>query len=299
MSKILVVGSVNTDLIIYTPKIPKSGETILGGEFMKKLGGKGANQAIAASRMNAKVFLYAKIGKDSFGEDHLRNFNKEGVSFQFIDSDPNSPTGIALINVDKNGNNSITVAPGANANLKIQQEKEILENFNKEDIFICQLEIPLATIKKLKTISEKIGNRLIINPAPALPLPDAIYSNLFMITPNEHEASFLTGIEYSNQDSLKKMAEWFINKGVQEVIITLGSAGVFWMNKNNFQFFSAKVVKAIDTTAAGDCFNGCLAAQLADNIKMEAAIQKSIIAASISVTRKGAQESMPYSFELN
>lgn len=299
MRKVLVVGSVNTDLIIYSSKIPKPGETVLGGEFLKKMGGKGANQAVASSRMNAPTYLYANIGDDLFGKEQLKNFEKEGIDCRFISKDKNNSTGIALINVDETGQNSITVAPGANSNHKLNREKEILENFNQEDIFICQLEIPLDTILKLKSISDKIGNKFILNPAPALAIPDSIYSNLFMITPNEFEASLLTNIAYSNQDSIKKMGEWFIQKGVQEVIITLGSAGVFWMNKNNAQFFSVKQVEAIDTTAAGDCFNGCLAAFLSQNEEMEAAIKKSIIAASISVTRKGAQESMPYSSELN
>lgn len=298
MSKILVVGSVNTDLIIYSNRIPKPGETILGGDFNKNLGGKGANQAIAASRMNAEVYLYALLGNDSFAEDHKRNFNKEGINFNFIQSDKEAPTGIALITVDKNGNNAISVAPGANTKLKLNRSEEILSLFTSDDIFITQLEIPLAAISKLKELSQKIGARMILNPAPAMAIPDKLFSNLFMITPNQFEAELLSGIPYKDQSSLKEMGQWFLNKGVQEVIITLGAAGVFWMNSHHQKVFPAKVVEAIDTTAAGDCFNGCLAALLSQKTKMETAIQKSIIAASISVQRKGAQTSMPYAYEI-
>jgi ribokinase len=296
--KILVIGSSNTDMVIKTEYFPKPGETIIGGKFLMNPGGKGANQAVAAVRLGAKVTFIAKLGKDVFSVQAMHQFEKEGINIDHILQDREHPSGVALITVDAKGENSIVVAPGSNMELSPFDFNEAKQSFKDTDIILMQLEIPMNTVSFCARLGNSEGKKVVLNPAPAAPLSDELLKDLFLITPNETETEIITGIIVTDEASMKKAAEWFKNKGVKNVIITLGSQGVFVEAGNVSQIIPVAVVKAIDTTAAGDIFNGALASALADGLDWVKAAEFACKAASLSVTRMGAQASAPYLKEL-
>jgi len=296
-NKIIVIGSSNTDMVVKSPELPKPGETILGGTFLMNAGGKGANQAVAAARLGGDVTLVAKVGNDIFGKKSVEGFKQENINTEFVFIDENTPSGTALIMVNEEGENCIVVAPGANAQLlpvDIEQVKDISE----AAIILMQLEIPIETIAAVITIAKTNKRRVIINPAPAQQLPDELLNGLFLITPNETEAKLLTGVHVDDEVTASQAAEVFLNKGVQNVIITLGKQGAYFQN-NDLQFTAeAPVVKAMDTTAAGDTFSGAIAVAVTENMEWKQAIEFAVKAASISVTKMGAQASVPYRHEM-
>jgi ribokinase len=298
MSKIVVIGSSNTDMVIKTSKFPVPGETILGGKFFMFSGGKGANQAVAAARMGAEVVLICKTGNDIFGQRAIDEFKKEGIITGYIQKDNNTASGTALILVDDNGENEIVVAPGANETLtaiEIQAAEKVIA---AATIILLQLEIPVNSVLFAAKKGYEAGTKVILNPAPAQKLPNEIFPYLYLITPNETEAEILTGIKVSDLASASKAAVVLLQAGVQNVIITLGAQGAFFRNENIEMLVKAPAVKAIDTTAAGDVFNGVLAVEITSGTAWEAAISIACKAASISVTRMGAQASMPYRKEV-
>ncbi|HTE10957.1 MAG TPA: ribokinase [Chitinophagaceae bacterium] len=298
MSKIVVIGSSNTDMVIKTSKFPVPGETILGGEFFMFSGGKGANQAVAAARMGAEVILICKTGNDIFGQRAIDEFKKEGIITAYIQKDNNTASGTALILVDDNGENEIVVAPGANETLtaiEIQAAEKVIAGAT---ILLLQLEIPVNSVLFAAKKGYEAGTKVILNPAPAQKLPDEIFPCLYLVTPNETEAEILTGIKVSDLASASKAAVVLLQAGVQNVIITLGAQGAFFKNENIEMLVKAPVVKAIDTTAAGDVFNGVLAVEITSGAAWEAAISIACKAAAVSVTRMGAQASMPYRKEV-
>lgn len=298
MAKILVVGSSNTDLVVKTRRFPDPGETLVGGDFFLFQGGKGANQAVAAARMGGEVVFISKVGKDLFGNQTKAGLEKEGISTTMVMEDAEHPTGIALITVNGAGENKIIVAPGANGRL-LPQDLTLASSAMKScEFWLCQLEIPLETISYLAKKAQEWNKKLILNPAPAHHLPDLVFENLFLITPNESEAESLTGIACDHENALPEIATWFLEKGVKNVLITLGEKGVFFKNPTQQLEIPAFKVNAIDTTAAGDVFNGTLAVALAEKLPWETAIQFASKAASISVTRMGAQNSAPYRREV-
>jgi len=302
MGKILVIGSANTDMVIKSAKLPLAGETILGGTFFMNAGGKGANQAVAASRLGGTVTLVAKVGNDIFGKQTIEGLQKENINTDFIFTDDTTPSGTALIMVNKEGENCIAVAPGANANL-LPGDIEEVKVIDKADIIVMQLEIPMGTIASVIKKAKANHKRIIINPAPAQILDDELLNGLFLITPNESEMSLLTGISVADERSASWAAEVLLNKGVQNVIITLGKKGAYFQNKELKLLIKAPVVQALDTTAAGDTFSGALAVALTENldqlnIDWERATKFAVTAASISVTRLGAQASVPYRNEI-
>lgn len=298
MKKIVVVGSANTDMVVKAATLPLPGETLLGGTFFMNAGGKGANQAVAAARLGGNVTLIAKVGNDIFGKQTIEGLQKENINTDFVFTDDTAPSGIALIMVNEEGENCIVVAPGANANL-LQADIETVNAINEAAIILMQLEIPLATIEAVAIMAKATNQQVIINPAPAQPLSDELLNGLFLITPNETEATLLTGVTVTNQATASKAADIFLNKGVQNVIITLGKQGAYFKNRNEQFKVAAPVVQAKDTTAAGDTFSGALTVALTENMDWQQAIQFAVIAASISVTRLGAQASVPFRNEID
>lgn len=298
MPKIVVIGSSNTDMVIKTDKFPAPGETILGGEFFMFSGGKGANQAVAAARMGADVILVCKTGNDIFGQRSIAEYKKEGINTEYIKSDNSKASGTALILVDKKGENEIVVAPGANEALAESDIEAADGVIASADIILLQLEIPLQTVLYTATKGYQANKKVVLNPAPAQQLPKEIFSYLYLITPNETEAEILTGIKVNDIDSASQAATVLLQAGVQNVIITLGAQGAFFKNDTTEMLVKAPAVKAIDSTAAGDVFNGVLAVEITSGEGWEAAIATACTAAAISVTRMGAQASMPYRKEM-
>jgi ribokinase len=298
MSRIIVIGSSNTDMVIKSKKLPAPGETILGGIFLMNPGGKGANQAVAAARLNGKVTFVAKTGNDMFGAEARHLFDKEHIDTRYLIKDDKNPSGVALINVNEYGENSIVVAPGSNGTLSAYDIPEEVFETDREDIFLMQLEIPLGTVEFVAQKAATKGNRVILNPAPARQLSNDLISCLYMIIPNESEAEILTGIKVTNAESAEKAAKKLYTRGVKNIVITMGGSGAFLMTPTISEIISVIPVKAIDTTAAGDVFAGALAVAISEGKKTEEAVVFANKAAGISVTRMGAQASAPYRKEI-
>ena len=296
--KILVIGSSNTDMVVKTPKLPLPGETILGGDFLMNPGGKGANQAVAAARLDGNVTFIAKVGQDIFGEEAILGFEKEGINTQYIATDPAHPSGVALIMVEDHGENCISVASGANLSLTPEDVEVVLKQVGKIDTVLFQLEIPLNTVIQAAIASADLGARVIINPAPAQTLPDELLKIVNIITPNETEAKILTGVDVTDLDSAGEAADILHEKGVEVVIITMGSSGAFVSDGDIRELIAPPSVEALDTTAAGDTFNGALAVALSEEKSIVEAVEFANKAAAISVTRMGAQASTPYRKEM-
>lgn len=295
--KIFVVGSANTDMVIKSEKLPLPGETLLGGTFFMNAGGKGANQAVAAARLGGEVTMVTKVGNDIFGKQTIEGLRKENINTDFIFIDEEKPSGIALIMVNEQGENCILVAPGANANLS-PEDILLVKNISDAEIILMQLEIPMETISAVVKSAKLNNQKVILNPAPACKLDDELLDGLFLIAPNETEASLLIGITVYDEATASLAASLFLNKGVQNVLITLGSKGAYFKNNDRSLMIPAPVVQAMDATAAGDTFCGALTVALTENMDWENAIQFAVEAASISVTRLGAQSSVPYRSEI-
>lgn len=295
-SKILVVGSSNTDLVVRTDHIPAPGETIMGDGFMMAAGGKGANQAVAVARLGGDVEFITCVGDDMFGKKSLENFGKENMSFGRTKTVAGAPSGIALICVDKCAENSIVVAPGTNSMLN--PEDVPAEAIPEGGFVLMQLEIPMATIEAVAAKSKERGAKVVLNPAPAAPLSAALLDGLYLITPNRGECAMLTGIPTDTDEGLEAAMDKFIQMGVQNVVVTLGSAGSCWKNASGSGIVPALKVKAVDTTGAGDTFNGGLCVALAEGKSMDEALAFASKAAAISVTRAGAQPSIPQRSEI-
>ncbi len=299
MGRIIVIGSSNTDMVIKSKKLPAPGETILGGTFLMNPGGKGANQAVAAARLNGNVTFVTKTGNDLFGTESLQIFQNEKIDSRYIITDRSNPSGVALINVDENGENSIVVAPGSNGTLTENDISDEVFRTGPADLFLMQLEIPVSTVEYVAQRAFNNKNRVILNPAPAHRLSDDLLSCLFLITPNENEAEQLTDIKVINAETAELAASWLRAKGVKNVIITMGGAGAYLQTESISMLIPVVPVKAIDTTAAGDVFNGALAVSIAEGNGLEDAVRFANKAAAISVTRMGAQASAPYRQEIN
>ncbi|NHF60611.1 ribokinase [Flavobacteriaceae bacterium TP-CH-4] len=299
MPKITVVGSSNTDMVVKTTRFPEPGETIIGGDFYMFPGGKGANQAVAAARAGGEVSFICAVGDDLFGQNALKGYQEEGIDVSDVLVIKNGASGVALITVNAEGENEIVVASGTNAQLSAGHLKKTLDDRNDADIFLTQLETPMDSVGFLADYCKKSRRKLIINPAPAQGLSDVLLDGLFLITPNETEAKLLTGIEVTDERSQMAAADALLKKGVQHVIITLGSRGSFFKNTDESFTVSTPKVEAMDTTAAGDVYNGVLAVCLADAMGWRESMEYAGKAAALSVTKMGAQDTAPTREEIN
>jgi ribokinase len=299
MGRIIVIGSSNTDMVVKSKKLPSPGETILGGTFLMNPGGKGANQAVAAARLKGNVTFVTKTGNDLFGDQSKHLFDIEGIDTRFIIKDLKNPSGIALITVDENGENCIVVASGSNGTLSAFDIDDEVYGDDPSDVFLLQLEIPVSTVEYVAQKVFEKGNRVILNPAPARQLSNDLLSSLCVITPNEFETELLTGIKVNDALTAETAAEKLFRKGVRNVVITMGAAGSYLYNEKVSKLIPVIPVKAVDSTAAGDVFNGALAVALCEGMNIEEAVIFANKAASISVTRMGAQASAPYRNEID
>ncbi|MHC4642602.1 MAG: ribokinase [Planctomycetota bacterium] len=290
---IAVVGSSNMDLVVKSNRIPVTGETILGGDFIMVPGGKGANQAVAAAKLGAQVFFIAKLGDDIFGLQSLNNFKKEGVNTKYVLQTQEAPSGVALIMVDDEGNNVIVVAPGANHKLSPEDVKEAESDIASSGALVAQLEVPIETIEFAAGLANKSNVPFILDPAPAQKLSPELLNMVDVLTPNETEAQILTGIEVKDKESAEAAAQKLLECGVKNVILTMGASGYLSVGKEGKEFVAARKVTAADSTAAGDAFTGSLAAGLAKGQTLSEAASFANNVAAVSVTRMGAQPSMP------
>jgi ribokinase len=281
------------DLVVKSPRIPAVGETILGRDFIMTPGGKGANQAVAAAKLGAQVYFIAKLGDDIFAEQSLKNFEKEGVSTKYVIQTSEAPSGVALITVDDAGNNIIVVAPGANQTLSPEDVKKAESDIASSGAVVAQLEIPLETVEYAAQFANDSAVPFILDPAPAQKLGPELLQMVDVLTPNETEAQILTGTEVTDENSARTAAKKLLESGIKSVILTMGARGFLLATNNKMEFVPAVKVYAVDATAAGDAFTGSLAVGLARGNTLPEAASFANYVAALSVTKMGAQSSMP------
>jgi ribokinase len=292
-AKIVVVGSSNMDLVVKSKRIPAVGETILGGDFIMAPGGKGANQAVAAAKLGAEVYFVAKLGDDIFGKQSLSNFKKEGVNTKYVNQTRESPSGMALIMVDEAGNNVIVVAPGANQKLSAEDVKKAQSCIASSGALVLQLEVPLTTVEFAAQLAYSCGVPVILDPAPAQKLMPELLKIVDVLKPNETEAQILTGIKVTDENSARKAAGNLLQCGVKAVVLTMGAKGFLLATGESMESVPGIKVNAVDATAAGDAFTGSLAVKMAEGKTLREAALFANCVAAISVTKMGAQPSMP------
>ena len=292
MKNICVIGSLNMDLVVNVDKMPKPGQTIIGSNFKEVPGGKGANQAVAMARLNGNVSMIGKVGEDGFGQTLINSLKNDKVDTTYIKTTKGA-TGVALITVDNNAQNSIVVSPGANFEVKEEDIDNNIEAIKNSDIVVLQLETPLNTIKYALKKSKELNKYTILNPAPAVKLDDEIIKNVDLLTPNETELEIISGVSIETEEDIQKAAQIMIEKGVKELIVTLGSKGSLYINKEKSIFKKAYKVQAVDTTAAGDSYTAALAVALSKDKNIKEAMDFASKVGAISVLKEGAQSSLP------
>ena len=299
-AKIAIVGSLNMDLVVRAPHMPIPGETVIGSDFRTIPGGKGANQAVAAARLGAEVTMIGRVGDDDFGRAQLRNLGELGIDTTHVIVDPEAATGIALITLDASGQNSIVLAPGANMRLTKEDINAARGAIVQSDVLVLQLESPLEVVTYAIDIVGGVSDtdraeevKVILNPAPARPIPKETLAKLDYLIPNESETALLTGIEVTDLDGAKGAAERLREEGVGTVILTLGARGAFLASAEESVHVPGYKVEVVDTTAAGDAFVGGLAVALAQGQNLAEAVRYANAAGALAVTRLGAQPSLP------
>ncbi len=280
-------------MTISLERLPRPGETVIGGEFSVAGGGKGANQAVAAARVGGSVTLIARIGQDAVGGEALERFRCEGINVDYVVQDANSPSGVAFILVGRDGQNSIAVASGANAKLTSADVRKARDAFGKASLLLLQLECPLEAVEAAVEMAVEADVRVILNPAPARPLPNDLLRRVWILTPNELEAELLSGIKVTDEGSAEKAAKALVALGPRHVIVTLGAKGAVVACEDETEFVPGFTVPVLDTTGAGDVFNGALAVALGEGLSIPAAARFANAAAAVSVSRLGAQVSAP------
>lgn len=290
---VIVVGSLNMDLVVRTPRLPKTGETILGSDFRTFPGGKGANQAVAAARLGGQVAMIGRVGRDDFGEALLQSAARDGVDMTYVSKDPHAATGVALITVDEAGQNTIVVASGANHQVVAEDISAVEHLFRDSSVLVLQLELPIPAVERAAHLAHQRGMPVILNPAPAQTLSRELLSIVDYLVPNQSELALLTG-----QEDIEAGAGVLQDWGVRSVIITLGEAGVLVRSDGQEQLLAAHPVEAVDTVAAGDAFVGAFAVALTEGRSVLDAAAWANAAAALSVTRHGAQPSLPSRKEL-
>jgi ribokinase len=291
MPDILVVGSLNADLVVRAPRFPKPGETISGEDLQIITGGKGANQAVAAARQGAAVAMVGSVGKDSFGPELSGNLKRNRVDISHVQVDPQSATGTAIIVVDANGQNSIVLSPGGNGKVSPADVEDI--SFAGYKLLLLQLEIPIETVRAAARRAKGIGVRVLLNPAPADSLPEELISLPDFLLPNESELSLLADQPVTDPASAEKAARVLLERGAQTMIVTLGANGALIVSREMTKHVPSFPVKAVDTTAAGDAFIGGFASALLQNRPLEAAVRYGCACGALAATKFGAQPSLP------
>ncbi|MCG9676975.1 ribokinase [Vibrio sp. Isolate24] len=299
MNKLVVLGSVNADHVLQVPSFPRPGETLHGRNYQVIPGGKGANQAVAAARLNADTGFIACVGDDAFGINIRENFKMDNINIAGVKMQPNCPTGIAMIQVAESGENSICISAEANAKLTEDAIEVDLERVRQANYLLMQLETPMCGIEKAAKVAKASRTNVILNPAPARELSDELLACIDVITPNETEAEVLTGVTVIDNESAQEAANALHRKGIEIVLITLGAKGVWLSQNGRGELIPGFRVEATDTTAAGDTFNGALVTGLLEDLPLESAIKFAHAAAAISVTRFGAQTSIPSRAEVD
>jgi ribokinase len=295
---VLVVGSANIDMVVTTDRFPYPGETIFGKKFQTYSGGKGANQAVGCAKLGIKTYFIGKFGNDDFGVTLAKNMRKDGVNLDHIFIDNDESTGTALITVNNEGQNEIIVISGSNMKLYPSDIEKKISLFEQVRVVLSQFEIPIETVAKAAEICKRAGSLFILNPAPGRKIPDELLEQIDFLTPNEIELELISGMQINDEESICNASKVLLKRGVKNVIVTMGSIGSLWVNKNKCLKFPAIKVQAVDTTGAGDAFNGALAFSLAYGNSPEKSIEFANKVASISVTRMGAQSSLPYYSEI-
>ena len=294
MSHIVVIGSLNMDLVVRTPHMPVPGETVLGRDFQTIPGGKGANQAVGAARLGAHVSIVGRVGADAFGEALCADLQASGIDITHILTDSKAPSGVALITLDENGQNSIVVASGANMCMTPADVRAALTHIGKADVIVLQLESPLACVLEAARQGNNRGAKIVLNPAPAQPLPDELLALVDVLVPNENETALLSGQPVATQEQAENAAQQLFARGVGAVVLTLGSRGALLVSPTAPGIhFPPYNVQVIDTTAAGDAFVAALSVGIANGLPLEKAVQQANAAGALAVTKMGAQPCMP------
>lgn len=297
--RVVVIGSSNTDMVVQVDRLPRQGETVLGGEFSTAAGGKGANQAVAAARAGGDVALIARIGNDLFGQQAVASLVQDKVDVDYVVRDSDRNSGVALIVVDHAGENAIAVAPGANGALSPHDIQAAGAIIAAADLVVMQLEVPLETIQAAVALAAEAGVRVLLNPAPASPLDGKLLRHVAILTPNQFEAELLTGVRIRDAADAQAAAEVLAGQGVAAVLITLGARGVYVFGEGVSELSPAYEVEAVDSTAAGDVFNGALAVALAEAMPLARAVSFAAAAGALAATKLGAQPSAPTRAEID
>lgn len=293
MAEIVVLGSLNMDLSVHVPRIPFPGETISGGDLMTSAGGKGANQAAACAKLGAKVAMVGCVGKDEFGTRMTAGLVALGVDVSQVRVDKAAPSGTAMILVDAQGENCIVISGGANINVMILNNGAIEQLIRQAKIILLQLEIPLDVVKDVINFASRYNVPVLLNPAPAIPFPDELYSKIQFLIPNEVEATFLSGIPVNDLASAQAAAQVFLNKGVRTVVITLGEDGAYLATTETVALIPSQKIQPVDTTAAGDSFIGGFAYAQVNHFSLEESVRFACCTGALAATKIGAQASLP------